>query len=189
METPFVTRSTLRQSASTTILDFFEPDFSSESDLSPSGGFVTGRYCEFQSTGLFLVVAYATIVNSSRNMVTEEALPTNLVKALVVDSTGANATAPFGVWPSQVTVECKDHTHTFTGGPTSAAIRGVDVDSVASFQGGSRRSQLPMQFFFLVAAKAGDRLFVWRDYVPQTYITYELVRLCPAMLTPGGVEI
>jgi hypothetical protein len=198
MEIPHIMHSSLRQvnpgsSAQLGGNQYLVGDYNSGTDV--TGNFAGYTFPAFAGTGVYLVVVHFRMIESSRTAnAGSEPLQVNKVNAVLMGPDGTDVTRdgqPYGAFPSEVVYECVDHVHTVSGGPSfqgMASNPGIAYGSTNTV-GNSRRWQEDQQSFFIVDARRGDRLFVFRDYVPYTALTFEIVRLAPALMRYGAIEI
>jgi len=126
-----------------------------------------------------------------------EPIHTNFINAVLVDANRADVLRdgqPYGVFPPSIEIKCDAHTHTYdSGSKTVTGLLGRDEVSAGGMfmdrAGRSRRQRATQQLFFIVDATPGDTLFIWCDYPPETAITYEMFRLCPAFQNWKAIEI
>jgi hypothetical protein len=153
----------------------------------------------FVGTGIYLVVVHFRLIDAALRPLHAGVEPQqiNKLKAVLMGSDGTDVTRdglPYGTWPAEIIYECEDHVHTVPGSPSFQGIAGVSTGSgfgggITTMVGNSRRWQEDQQAFFIVDARRGDRLFVYRDYLPYTELSYEIIRLAPALMRFGAIEI
>lgn len=189
METPHIMHSSLRQVSLGGGNQYTVADYRSGTDV--TGSFASHTFPAFVGTGVYLVVVRVPLIDSGRSENTDrEPLQINKINAVLMGSDGTDVIRdgqPYGAFPPEVKLECTDHTHTVSGAAPIVGISGAD--SFPSIVGQSRRWQIDQQVFFIIDARRGDRLFVFRDYAPYTALTYEIIRLAPALMRYGSIEI
>jgi hypothetical protein len=197
METPHIMYSPLRQANLTAPMLYQSVDYrdATQVDLATGSSLPVFNHAiqfpAFAGTGIYLVVVHLKLIESTRTQSSGiEPQQINKLNAVLMGSDGTDVTRdgqPYGAWPAEVIHECEAHEHTVTGGTTLTSIQGVDTG--AGVIGGSRRWQVDQQVFLVVDARRGDRLFIFRDYVPYTALSYEMIRLSPALMRYGAIEI
>jgi hypothetical protein len=195
METPYIMHSSLRDinpssSAQRGGNQYLVGDYRSGTD--DTGSFTNGHtFPAFAGTGVYLVIVHLRLIDSTRSEHSgREPQQINKLKGVLRGSDDTDVLRdgqPYGVWPAEIVHQCDDHVHTVSGSPSFQGI--ASSDTGAGVIGGSRRWQVDQQAFFIVDARRGDRLFIYRDFVPYTALNYEIVRLAPALMRYGAIEI
>jgi hypothetical protein len=202
METPYIMHSSLRDinpssSAQRGGNQYLVGDYRSVTDVNVASGSSLPLYEHqhtfpaFAGTGVYLVIVHLRLIDSTRSEHSgREPQQINKLKGVLRGSDDTDVLRdgqPYGVWPAEIVHQCDDHVHTVSGSPSFQGI--ASSDTGAGVIGGSRRWQVDQQAFFIVDARRGDRLFIYRDFVPYTALNYEIVRLAPALMRYGAIEI
>lgn len=159
-------------------------------------GFTGMEVIEAVSSGVWLIVIHFAL-DSISTQTWQEYKQKSKIRGIVTNNDGNELTGH--VWPSEIGFELEDHDHTISAYASLATmgIQGAVIDtgfstayppSPPSPSAAGRRPEHPVQLFFIVRMKTGDRFLIVRDPVGNTAWTAEVVRLSPA-INVGAVEI
>lgn len=170
-------------------------NYATDTDLPISGStpaYKTIILPEAKSTGVWMIVV-TLYLDADSTSAYEQWKQRSVIAPMVTNNAADELTGH--VWPAEVVIEIPEHTHTL-GSRETSGTEGILVDDLASYTSqsdsmpfntpnASRRTEQPVQLFFFVRMKTGDRCLIIRDPKGNTKWIAEAVRLAPAIITTG----